>query len=101
MAEMPDQLNSKNLVPFKQRRNVYHLPGGIEEQEELLADQVDHDLSPEEQGYVRHYLGYADQFLKSAEESAHAAREKEAAPPKEDAAESAGARRVKPRVEAA
>ncbi|HZE79760.1 MAG TPA: hypothetical protein VE604_02585 [Candidatus Polarisedimenticolia bacterium] len=33
-------------------------------------DHVDADLSPEEQGYVRHYLGYADALIRSAEEKA-------------------------------
>lgn len=33
-------------------------------------DHVDADLSPEEQGYVRHYLGYADALIRSAEENA-------------------------------
>ena len=32
-------------------------------------DRVDPDLSPEEQSYVRHYLGYADAFLRGAEEN--------------------------------
>jgi hypothetical protein len=30
-------------------------------------DRVDVDLSPEEQGFIRHYLGYADAFLRSTE----------------------------------
>ena len=33
-------------------------------------DRVDPDLSPEEQSYVRHYLGYADALIRSAEENA-------------------------------
>jgi hypothetical protein len=65
---MVTELNSKNLVPFKRGRNGYHLPGGLEEAEGLLTDRVDHDLSPEEQGFVRHYLSYADQLLRSVEE---------------------------------
>ena len=32
-------------------------------------DRIDPDLSPEEQSYVRHYLGYADAFIKMTEES--------------------------------
>ena len=32
-------------------------------------DRVDPDLSPEEQSYVRHYLGYADALMRSAEEN--------------------------------
>ncbi len=34
---------------------------------EILMDRVDTDLSPEEQGFIRHYLGYADAFLRSVE----------------------------------
>ena len=30
-------------------------------------DRVDPDLSPEEQGFIAHYLGYADAFLRSNE----------------------------------
>ena len=33
-------------------------------------DRVDPDLSAEEQTYVRHYLGYADALIRSAEENA-------------------------------
>ena len=33
-------------------------------------DRVDPDLSPEEQSYVRHYLGYADALIRKAEENA-------------------------------
>lgn len=32
-------------------------------------DHVDPDLSQEEQSYVRHYLGYADALIRSAEEN--------------------------------
>jgi hypothetical protein len=68
---MVTELNSRNLVPFKRGRNGYHLPGGVEEAEERLAGGVDHDLSPEEQGFVRHYLGYADHLLRSVEEKGY------------------------------
>jgi len=33
-------------------------------------DRIDPDLNSEEQSYVRHYLGYADTFIKMTEESA-------------------------------
>lgn len=62
---MPDQLHSQNLVPFKKRRGPYHIPGMTGENEEHALD-VDHDLSREEERYIRHYLGYADALLKSA-----------------------------------
>jgi hypothetical protein len=65
-----DHLDSKNLVPFKKRRHGYHLPGLTKEIEEQVIDEVDPELRPEEQGYVRHYLGYADVMLKNAEAEA-------------------------------
>ena len=33
-------------------------------------DRVDPNLNQEEQTYVRHYLGYADAFIRAAEENA-------------------------------
>lgn len=67
---MREPLHSNNLVPFKKRRDGYHLPGGAGDEEEDLIDQVDPDLSPEEQGFVRHYLAYADLFLESVRQEA-------------------------------
>ena len=69
MRIIPDQLRSKNLVPFKKRHGRYNIPGMTSENE-ILMDRVDADLSPEEQSYVRHYLGYADALIKSVEENA-------------------------------
>lgn len=69
MRIIPDQLRSKNLVPFKKRRGRYKIPGMTSENE-VLMDRVDPDLSQEEQTYVRHYLGYADAFIRAAEENA-------------------------------
>jgi hypothetical protein len=66
MRQIPDQLKSRNLVPFKKRNGRYNIPGMTSEHE-ILIDRVDADLSPEEQGYIRHYLGYADAFLRSVE----------------------------------
>jgi hypothetical protein len=66
MRQIPDQLKSRNLVPFKKRNGRYKIPGMASEQE-VLMDRVDPDLSPEEQGFIRHYLGYADAFLRSTE----------------------------------
>ena len=68
MGEIVDHLEGKNLVPFKRRRNGYHLPILSKEAEKQLIDEVDPELRPEEQGYVRHYLAYADVMLKNAEE---------------------------------
>ena len=67
---MTEPLHSNNLVPFKKRRDGYQLPGGAGEEEEHMADLVDPNLSPEEQGFVRHYLAYADVFLQNANEKA-------------------------------
>jgi hypothetical protein len=66
MRTIPDQLKSRNLVPFKKRNGRYNIPGMTSEHEALM-DRVDADLSPEEQGFIRHYLGYADAFLRSTE----------------------------------
>jgi hypothetical protein len=68
MRIIPDQLRSKNLVPFKKRLGRYKIPGMTSE-DEVLMDRVDPDLSPEEQSYVRHYLGYADALIRAAEEN--------------------------------
>jgi hypothetical protein len=68
MRIIPDQLRSKNLVPFKKRHGRYKIPGMTTENE-VLMDRVDPDLSPEEQSYVRHYLGYADALIRSVEEN--------------------------------
>jgi len=66
MRQIPDQLKSRNLVPFKKRNGRYNIPGMASEHE-VLVDRVDSDLSPEEQGFIRHYLGYADTLLQSME----------------------------------
>ena len=66
MRAIPDQLKSRNLVPFKKRNGRYNIPGMASEHE-ILMDRVDTDLSPEEQGFIRHYLGYADTLLQSTE----------------------------------
>lgn len=57
-------------MPFKKRRDPYHIPGMTGENEEHTLEQVDHELSREEQRFIRHYLGYADVFLKNAPEVA-------------------------------
>jgi hypothetical protein len=69
MRVIPDQLNSKNLVPFRKRHGRYKIPG-VTSENEVSMDRVDTDLSPEEQSYVRHYLGYADALIRMTEESA-------------------------------
>lgn len=72
MRIIPDQLRSKNLVPFKKRPGRYNIPGMTTE-DQVLMDRVDPDLSAEERSYVRHYLGYADALIRSAEENASSA----------------------------
>ncbi len=74
---MTDQLNSKNLVPFKKRRGAYDIPGMTRENnEDHTLDDVDHDLSRDEQRFIRHYLGYADALLKSAPDNVSGSPEK-------------------------
>ena len=53
-------------MPFKKRSGRYRIPG-VANEHEVLMDRVDADLSPEEQGFIRHYLGYADTLLQSTE----------------------------------
>ena len=60
---MAEPLHSRNLVPFKKRRDVYDIPRVARGEDQRLIDRVDYDLSPEEQSFVRHYLGYADTLL--------------------------------------
>lgn len=55
-------------MPFKKRQGKYNIPGMARENP-ISMDRVDTDLSPEEQGYIRHYLGYADALLRSAEDA--------------------------------
>jgi hypothetical protein len=74
MRIIPDQLKSRNLVPFRRRHGKYNIPGMTSENQ-VSMDRVDPDLSPEEQSYVRHYLGYADALIRSAEENASLSRE--------------------------
>jgi hypothetical protein len=63
-----DPLHSWNLVPFKKRREVYDIPGVARGEDQRFIDHVDDDLSPEEQSFIRHYLGYADTLLNSVPE---------------------------------
>ena len=67
MGGLVDHLDSKNFVPFKKRRHTYNLPVLTKRAEEQVIDEVDPDLRPEEQGFVRHYLAYADVMLKNSE----------------------------------
>ena len=84
---MADHLDSKSLVPFKKRRNGYHLPGMGKEQDEQMIDHVDPDLRPEEQGYVRHYLAYADTMLASSKEEPDKTFDSQHVAPEQDQAD--------------
>jgi hypothetical protein len=67
---MADHLDSTKLMPFKRRRrNGYHLPGLAKEEGEQIINEVDPELRPDEQSFVRHYLGYADIMLKGARDA--------------------------------
>lgn len=72
-------LDSTKLVPFKKRDDTYHLPGLAKEAEEQIIDQVDPELRPEEQGFVRHLLAYADVLLKKAESEGQELKEQKSA----------------------
>ncbi|HEY1939006.1 MAG TPA: hypothetical protein VGJ33_13820 [Candidatus Angelobacter sp.] len=73
---IPKELHSRNLVPFKKRRGAYRIPGLTRENEPPIG-QVEQDLTPEEQRFVRHYLSYADQFLRSVPEEEYNRQEEE------------------------
>ncbi len=62
---MVDHLHSKNLLPFRKKRSGFRLPGAATEEEEQMVEEVDPKLRPDEQGFVRHYLGFADVLLNS------------------------------------
>src|SRR5262249_15317623 len=92
---MIDHLDSTKLIPFKKRGNGYHLPGLTREHEEQIIDEVDPELRPEEQGYVRHYLTYADILLKKAEsEQQEAEEESTASRPGSNVTEISSARKL-------
>jgi hypothetical protein len=76
---MADHLDSKNLVPFKRRHNGYHLPGLQKDSDEQVIDEVDPELRPDEQGFVRHFLAYADVLLNNAAGSEQASEAQDAA----------------------
>ncbi len=101
MLAMTDQLHSKNLVPFKKRRGVYTIPGMTAESDERSLEHLDHDLSPEEQRFIRHYVGYADTLLKSATEQDLAQQGDAAAEEKRRVTEIPGPGRKKATNEAA
>jgi hypothetical protein len=67
-------LHSNNLVPFKKRREAYHLPEAGYDSEASALERIDPGLSAEEQRYVRRYLAYADSFLENAPRAARAHR---------------------------
>ena len=60
---MSDHIESKNLVPFSKRRNTFQLPGVRKDRDEQMLEQVDPDLTPEDEGVILRYLQYADTLL--------------------------------------
>ena len=62
---MSDHIESKNLVPFSKRRNTFQLPGVRKDRDEEMLEQVDPDLTPEDEGVILRYLQYADTLLGS------------------------------------
>ncbi|HEU5413551.1 MAG TPA: hypothetical protein VFW31_07330 [Candidatus Angelobacter sp.] len=60
---MADHLDSKNLIPFARRRNGFQLPGVRKDRDEQMLEEVDPDLTPEDEGVIRRYLHYADTLL--------------------------------------
>ncbi|HKT50931.1 MAG TPA: hypothetical protein VJV96_11555 [Candidatus Angelobacter sp.] len=62
---MSDHLDSKNLIPFAKRRNSFQLPGARKDRDEQMLEEVDPDLTPEDEGVIRRYLQYADTLLGS------------------------------------
>ena len=50
----------KRLRPFRKSGN--RMPRTVPDEEDKIA-KLDHDLQPDEQAYVRHYVKYADVLL--------------------------------------
>jgi hypothetical protein len=63
MFLMADHLDSKNLVPFSRRNNGFQLPGAKKDRDDEMLEQIDPDLSAEDEGVIRRYLHYADTLL--------------------------------------
>ncbi|HEX4602905.1 MAG TPA: hypothetical protein VH724_02855, partial [Candidatus Angelobacter sp.] len=80
---MIEQLHSKNLVPFKKRGSPYSIPGMTAENELGMIDRLEHDLSLEEQRYIRHYVSYADTFLERVQDMEPLLQEDASYPTKE------------------
>jgi hypothetical protein len=60
---MADHLDSKNLIPFSRRHNGFQLPGAKRDRDDEMLEQIDPDLSAEDEGVIRRYLHYADTLL--------------------------------------
>lgn len=63
---MADHLDSKNLIPFARRGNGFQLPAVRKDRDEQMLEEVDPDLTPEDEGVIRRYLHYADTLLGSS-----------------------------------
>jgi hypothetical protein len=71
---MRGPLHSNNLVPFKKRRDGYHLPEAGHDGEPSELERLDPSLSVEEQSFVRRYVTYADSFLENAQRERRVSR---------------------------
>jgi len=67
MLLMADHLDSKNLVPFSRRNNGFQLPGAKKDRDDEMLQQIDPDLTAEDEGVIRRYLQYADTLLGGVE----------------------------------
>lgn len=59
------------------------MPRTMPDEEDKIA-KLDHDLQPEEQAYVRHYVNYADRLLDQEQPAASESGNNVVEMPKED-----------------
>ncbi len=64
---MSKHLDSGNLILFRRHEHAYQMPELAEDTAAEAMDQVDPGLKPEDHGFIRHYLGYADVLLRTRE----------------------------------
>jgi hypothetical protein len=62
---MSKHRDSEKLFPFQSGETGYHLPQPDKEIDKETVDEVDPGLGPEDQKFIRHYLGYADILLRA------------------------------------
>ena len=71
----------KRLRPFRKLDD--RMPRTIPDEEDKIAN-LDHDLQPEEQAYVRHYVNYADLMLDKEQPAASESGNNVVEMPKQD-----------------